>query len=81
MKLTESQLRKIVRKEIQTLKESPRDNWSYAIHLDNLYQLKSVADEALFYSKKSPLGEDPELEEIVDAIGTLIDAVLPLVDY
>lgn len=87
MRLTESHLRSIVREEIQSLKESRGDNWSYSIHLDNLYQLKDVvadalrvtagatadaaiadalyvAQDALSYSKKSPLGEDPDLEDI-----------------
>lgn len=77
MRITESQLRKIVREEASRLR--PRrlveGNFSYARKLEMLQAAHDALLDAQGYEAGSDIGGDPELDEIVAALAAYIEAV------
>jgi len=76
MKITESQLRKIVREEAYRLspRRPLREAFSYSSKASLLMDALDLLQEAQVMEQRSAMGSDPELDSIVESLEGLIDA-------
>jgi hypothetical protein len=75
MKITETKIRQIIKKTLNE-QSAPVDGPAYyAWKSQKLQQALSILTEVQSAESRTPAGEDPELNDVVDMLGGLLDAV------
>lgn len=76
MKITESQLRQIVREEASRLTRSPlRESFSYSNKLSLIRDAIDLLREAQAMDERSPMGGDPDLDNLIEELEGYAEAV------
>ena len=80
MKITKSQLRRIIKEEAARLNEA-YGGFSYARKLNLIRAARKSLQSAQELESASAMGSDPDLDELVDMVIGYEDAVQAMLDY
>ena len=80
MKITKRQLRRIIKEEKARLNEA-FGGFSYARKLNLIRAARKALQSAQELESTSAMGEDPELDELVDMVIGYEDAVKAMLDF
>jgi hypothetical protein len=80
MRITESQLRRIVREEVQGLSEAGPDGFSYRAKLAKLRQSLDILLALNKDEYRLTGGSDPDLERVIEALDGYMGAVEVMAD-
>ena len=75
-RLTESRLKQIIREETARLTRRPlRESFSYSSKLSLLMDALDILREAQVMDERSPIGPDPDLDNLVEELEGYAEAV------